>query len=255
MGAIKRVILGLDPSLTRTGYCVLGEVDGEKPFLFDIGTIEPPPWARIHLETMIYVQERLDRLLSGALSVYAMTQCGEIKHVACEGAVFGGGDAVAQLYALQMFAQRAFLERRAKVVYLAPSAWRSVAHGWQDPGASSVRKRWKEDALQLCKAETGLKKLNSDMADAWAIARTGLRFFAALEGSATLTKSEEFIFKRIRVPNRGILKGSPVKEGLAFKKDRLWFDFGESVWASPHSTRCTRRTSKEASSTSPTMST
>lgn len=249
MSQFRRVVLGLDPSLTRTGYCVLAENFDGKGLLLDIGTLPPPAYAQAPPAAMMsYVQGRVARLLEGHLSVRALTLPDAPIEVACEGAIFVLGDAVAQLYALQMFLQQVFFERRVKVAYFAPDVWKSVLFcvkdGTRPPGCTPVGRIRKANVMKLCKQRTRLTGLNNDMADAWGLATVGVRFFQAVADLAAglqpvLTTTQEYFFRRAHQYKRGVLKGATRKEGLLFKKDRLWFDFGEKEkWASPNFPRC-----------------
>jgi len=129
------------------------------------------------------------------------------------------------LYALFLMVNEAIWSRRRDVVYFDPGTLKMLVK--EDPKLRKG-KLFKSDMIEAAKADTGIKKWNSDEADAYHVARFTARFWKVVRGEIgkeDLTPSEHRAFLRIHTFTRGKRKGETVKTGAVFKEDQRYFRF------------------------------
>ena len=199
-------VLGLDPSMTRTGWAVVK--DGRP---VETGKIQTDAY-RVKILRYRVIRER----------VRAVMNMHGIDSVACEGVAMRS-DVSETLYALNMILQDLWVDLGVRYVLIAPETWRSVAF---EAYPSAIKA--KGEVRRKLMEELGIKRMTQDEADAFLIGRLGERFWNFRDGKlfeGDLTDKEQKALVRRKTLKQGLAKGETVCEGLLFKEDDQWFDF------------------------------
>jgi len=208
------LILGLDPSLTCTGWALL---DSEKK--------ECPNWGLIKTTTkdlnilrFLYIKKELTKIV----------QQYPIDRVGCEAPVFGGYE-TGTLFTIYILFQEVLLKNKLDVVFFAPSQIHSQLRG---EGYGLGGKIYKADSVQAAKdyLKDLPSKASGDKADAFHAARLGSRFWDFFDGKLTLDdldETEKNIFAKQHTFVRGKKKGITEKKGIIFRENELFFRFSK----------------------------
>ena len=205
-------VLGIDPSLTNLGYVVL---DGAK--ILEKG--------RFQTETSDGLN--LQRYMLQASRVAALARKYEIKHIATE-APFFQAFSTEILFALQSILHLTYWSLGTRVVTLAPL----TVKGYACPHLSPT-KVLKHDMVTAARVELGMgerERLANDVADAYWIARIGVRWWGYYNKIVTaeeLTEREHELFLGQHTYTKGKKKGVTERKGLAYRKDELFFLYDE----------------------------
>ena len=131
------------------------------------------------------------------------------------------------LYALFLMVNEAVWSRRKDVVYFDPLTVKMLV---KEDSRIRKGKMFKSDMIEAAKEETGIKRWNSDEADAYHVARFAARFWLLLRDEidlTDLTHSEYRAFARIHTFTRGVRAGQTVKTGAMFKENQRFFRFSQ----------------------------
>jgi len=208
------ITLGLDPSLTGFGWCIHNSVVVGKDRVFAKGRWSTSP-KTIWVERYVTLRRELQDLLDQYLL---------IENVGVESPPFGELWSEG-LYALFLVVNEAIWSRRKDVVYFDPGTLKMLAK--EDP---KIRKgkMFKSDMVEAARADTGITRWNSDVADAYHVARFAARFWKLLRGEIgvdDLTPSEYQAFAKIHTFKRGKRKGQTIMKGAMFKENQRYFRF------------------------------
>lgn len=213
--------LGIDPSLTNTGYCLYDSSKTGKDTIIDLGMFQTS-------EKMLEIL-RYDYI---AESIHKIIKKYQLKRVGSEYPIFGTTQSE-NLFALYSYIKKVFWKNKVDVVYFAPVQLKMLAK--LDPGKK--KKMTKTDMIAAMQRDLGLKKaslkktrITGDMADAYHVAHYASRFWDFYDGKLVekdLTKSEYKAFAYQHIFKRGIKKGKidPNERGILYKENELFFQF------------------------------
>lgn len=209
------ITLGLDPSLTGFGWCVIDsrKAPGEGRVVAK-GVVKTLA-STVFVLRYVSLRDTLIELLKEHSSV---------ENVGVESPPFGEQFSEG-LYGLFLYVNEALALQRKDVVYFDPLTVKALAK--MD---SSVRKGTmdKRDMIEAARVDSGLTPWNHNEADAYIIARSASRFWEYMGGyleESELTPSERGSFLRIHTVKRGPLAGQTVKKGLVFRESDRFFRF------------------------------
>lgn len=210
------ITLGIDQSLTGFGWLIHDSTKLGESRVIASGVVNT---AASEVFVSRYASLR-------SLLVHVIDQHPEIENVGVESTTFGATWSEGA-YALFVYVNEAIYLSRRDVVYFDPSTVKMLAR--MDP---SVRKGTmaKEDMVAAAKAETGIKKWNHNVADAYIIARSAARFWEFYSGILSqedLTPSEVQSFSRVHTFKKGPRAGQTVKGGLVFREDSRFHRFSQ----------------------------
>lgn len=208
------LILGLDPSIKKSGFCVL---DTEKPYghFVDRGRLRTSAMDGILVQKLIKQQGQI----RDTMEKY------DIKFVSMEAPYFGGGEAE-HLFALNQFIHEVFLERGTYVICFPPQQLKKLAC----PG-QKADKVHKSHMIAEAKKRYGLagKILTDDEADALHAGHLGKCFFnwffEKKLGDKDLHPDMLHAFAGKHLYTRGVKKGVVDYTGLIYRENELFFDF------------------------------
>ena len=207
-------MLGLDPSLSKAGYVVL---DLEGP---DNETVE-----RGLLKTSKSDGILVLRLIQQSAQVQEVIEKYDIKFVGME-APFFDSFSTEQLFALNQFLHKVFLEKDLYVVCFPPQALKKLVYP-----DTSVRDIHKPQMIHKAKTVLGLHghRLAEDIADAFWAGHFGKRYYKWHIEKSLLEKDlgdyEREVFCGKHTYTRGAKKGSTDYKGIVYRENELFFDF------------------------------
>lgn len=209
------ITLGLDPSLTGFGWCI---IDSSKPAsqgrVVAKGVFKTPS-SRVFIWRYMYLRAAVGEV---------MDAYPEIENLGVESPPFGEQFSEG-LYGLFLYVNEAIFIRRKDVVYFDPSTVKSMAK--MDP---SIRKGTmdKRDMIDAAKVDSGVSRWNHNEADAYIVARSAARFWEFIDGylkEDELTPAEHHAFLHKHTFKKGRRAGRTVKRGLVFREEDRFFLF------------------------------
>jgi len=209
----ENLILGIDPSLTSSGWAILNL---EQKTCIDWGVIKTTP------EDLI-----LFRFLAIRKTLSDLIQKYNIKQVGCEAPVFGGYE-TGTAYALYIMLLEIMYKSKTDIVFLAPMQIQKIV---KSEGFGTAGKIFKSDSVQAAEVFLGGKvpnKTTGDKADAFHAARIGARFwllFSKQIQEVDLSNAEQEIFAFSHTYTRGAKKGFTERKGLIYRENDLFFRF------------------------------
>lgn len=209
------ITLGLDPSLTGFGWCIINtKKPAGKGRVVAKGVFKTPS-SRVFIWRYMYLRAAVGEVLD----TYP-----EIQNIGVESPPFGEQFSEG-LYGLFLYVNEAIFTRRKDVVYFDPSTVKSMAK--MDP---RIRRGTmdKSDMIEAAKADTGVKRWNHNEADAHLVARSAARFWEFIDGyleEDELTPAERHTFLHTHTFKKGRKAGRTVKRGIVFKEDDRFFQF------------------------------
>ena len=217
------ITLGIDPSLTNTGFCIYDRNQAGIKSIISLGSFQTP-------ENMLEIL-RYDFI---ADSIQQLIKKFKIKRVGSEHPIFGTSQSE-NLFALYAYIKKIFFKNKVDVVYFAPVQLKMLAK--LDP-AKKVKMTKTEMVtamlrdLNLKKASINKMRITGDMADAYHVALYASRFWDYYDGNLSkqdLTKAEYKAFAYQHIFKRGIKKGKidPNERGLIYKENELFFQFSK----------------------------
>jgi Holliday junction resolvasome RuvABC endonuclease subunit len=209
------LILGLDPSLTSTGWSIL---DGLKKECLDWGMIKTDT-KTIMVKRFIFIKEELYKLIKQYT----------IKFVGCEAPVFGGYE-TGTAYALYIGLQEVCLDCKVNLIYFAPSQLHKLL---REEGYGTAGKIFKSDSVEAAKDFLKDKipnRATGDKADSLHAARFGFRFWQFFNEKLdkdSLTANEFEMFTKTHTFVKGKKKGTTERKGIIHREDDLFFRFSK----------------------------
>lgn len=209
------IALGLDPSLTGLGWCVINtNVTGPSRVVgsgvFSTDSSQP------FVTRNMYLREAVSQVL---------VAYPEIVGVGAESPPYGEQFSEG-LYGLFVYVNEAIYQHRKDVVYFDPATVKMLAK--MDP---KVRRGYmdKGDMVEAVRAETGITKWNHNAADAYLVARSAAGFWDFFAGRLAiddLTPSEYQAYAKIAKVRKGT-RVVEVKSGAVFKEGTRFFQFSK----------------------------
>lgn len=209
------LFLGVDPSLTSTGWAVF---NASKCSCEEWATIKTTPQ-----ENVLFRFLRIKHFLSRTIEKYS------IKKAGCEAPVFGGYE-TGTAYALYISLLEVFYANKIDVLFLAPKQIQKIV---KDEGFSTAGKVFKSDSVESAKSflkDVLPDRATGDKADAFHAARISARFWALFNEKLTvedLTASEREMFTKKHTFTKGKNKGVTEKKGLIYRENDLFFRFSQ----------------------------
>lgn len=206
--------LGLDPSMTGFGYCIVDSDQTGPDRVVVRGRWKTNP-TELWISRYCTLRAEVEQLLSLYPSIH---------DVGVESPPFGAGWSEG-LYALFSFVNEAIWKAKRNVVWFDPITVKMLAK--QDP-KSHDGKMFKSDMKKAAQRDTGIQKWNADEADAYHIGFGADRFWRFLRGElkeSDLTISERHAFTRVEHPTKGKDKGKELRKGLIYKEDKRFYRF------------------------------
>jgi Holliday junction resolvasome RuvABC endonuclease subunit len=208
------MILGLDPSIKKAGYCLL-DTDASYDSFVDKGRLKTSGLDGILVQKLILQADRIKALI----------QDNHVAMIAMEAPYFEGRHAE-KLFALNQFIHRTFLETGAFVIAFPPQQMKVLAC----PG-KKAQDIHKAQMVAEAKRRYHLqgKILPDDEADAMHAAHLGKLFynwhFAKKLTDKDLHPEVFEAFAGKKVYTRGPRKGVTEYSGLIYRENELFFDF------------------------------
>jgi Holliday junction resolvasome RuvABC endonuclease subunit len=202
-------VLGLDPSLTNYGWC-----------LIEMGS-PPVVIGKDRFQTKANVLF-IDRYVSMRESIRTLCETHDVVWVGIESPPFGELWSEG-LYGLFLYALEALHDQKVNVFFWDPMTVKSRA---REISGREKGKMFKSDMIDAAKLLSGEKKWNADTADAFHIAYITGRFIGFMQGVVTdLTPKEQWIFTGVKTMIRS---GKVIQRGMVFKENSRFFLFNET---------------------------
>lgn len=211
-------LLAFDISISSTGWVLLDQGSSELPEVVDSGLIATEAvggWYSPH--RYLYYMKLFDELLE---------RIGEEgMDFAAEDIVWGGNSAPG-LFALHPRVWEWAYKLNSQFVYLNRSQWYWLLVDQFGIEKEVVDIEGKALAMKLCHANTKIKRLKNDIADAWGVGIAAWAFYRYLDGEL-----EELSAKQRQIFDRRATRKGPqghrreVHEGLVHQKDKHYFDW------------------------------
>lgn len=206
-------ILGLDPSLKKTGYVVL-DLDKKDNIVEEKGLLKTSTKDGLLILRLIKQTKQIERIIDKY----------NISFIGMEAPFFGAGSTEI-LFALNQFLHRLFLEKGIFVVCFPPLMLKKLV--FPEHSVIEISKSYMID-----KAKTVLnlhgKRLAEDVADAYWAGVFGKKFYLWKNNIITdeqLSPYELEIFKGKHTYSRGKQKGFTEYNGIIYRENELFFDF------------------------------
>lgn len=210
------LIMGLDPSIRKAGYCIL---DTEAPYSTFV--------QRGRLYTTDNDGILIQRLLKQKQQISDKMEEFSIDFVSMEAPFFGGGESE-HLFALNQFIHEVFLRRGTFVICFPPQQMKALAMPNRKITAGEIGKNHMIFDAQGYYNLEGIT-LTDDEADALHAGRLG-KFFYNWHFEKKLTDKDLEpkmlkAFKGKHTFTRGVKKGLSEYDGMIFRENELFFDF------------------------------
>lgn len=208
------LILGLDPSIRKAGYCVV-DTDAAAFTFVEKGRLKTSVSDGILIQRLIKQRAQFRELFSRY----------SIDFVSMEAPYLGDNESE-HLFALNQFLHEVFYERGTYVITFPPKQLKHLA-----VPEKPVDEVGKARMIARAKELYGLmgKGLTDDEADAMHAARLGYLFYNwHFEKKVTDEELDPLIyhaFKGKRIFQRGAKKGLEEYKGLIYRENELFFDF------------------------------
>lgn len=216
-------VLGIDPSLTNLGYVVLENIEQEAGSAPKFQILEK---GRLQTESTDGLP--LQRYASQSNGIAELVRKYDIKYVASEAPYYGDFNTEV-LYGLHTSLHFTYWRFKLNVVILAPATVKSYA----EPPVKKGERVFKSDMVKAARLDLGMReneRLANDVADAYFISKLGLRFwsyYCKLLTDDDLTLKEKHIFAASHTYTRGKKKGQTEKTGLIYRKNELFYIYGD----------------------------
>ena len=207
-------LLGLDPSLAKSGYVVL-DIANKGADTVERGLLKTSRDDGILVQRLILQSENVATLIAKH----------NIHHIGMEAPFFGGGSSE-MLYALNQYLHRVFLETEVFVVCFPPQMLKKLVY--PDRSVTGIKKA---HMIHAAKTALGLqgKKLAEDVADAYWAGVFGRRYYRwQIEKSLPtneLGEYEKHVFCGKHEYTKGEKSGSTDLTGIVYRENELFFDF------------------------------
>ena len=208
------LILGLDPSIKKAGYCVL-DTDAPYDSFIEKGRLRTSGSDGILVQRLLLQRKQIGYLMEKY----------DIKFVSMEAPYLQGGESE-HLFALNQFIHEVFLERGSYVICFPPQQLKKLAC----PG-QKADKVHKAQMIAEAKKRYRLmgKILTDDEADAMHACHIGKLFynwfFTKKLGDKDLHPDMLHAFAGKHEYTRGVKKGVTDYTGLIYRENELFYDF------------------------------
>jgi len=207
-------LLGLDPSLSKTGYVIL---DASKPY----NTVEEKGLLKTSPRDGLTVQ----RLIKQANNIKDKISEFDIKFIGME-APFFSSNSTEILYALNQYLHKVYLDKSVFVVCFPPQMLKKLVYPER-----SVAEIGKPHMIHKAKTFLDLhgQRLAEDVADAFWAGHFGKRFYkyyiekVLSEKDLDAYEREKFCGKHVY--KRGVKKGLVDLTGIIYRENELFYDF------------------------------
>lgn len=208
-------ILGLDPSLKKSGYAILdAELSNNK--VVSMGLLKTSTEDGLLVLRLIKQVNQIKKIIDEY----------KISYISMESPYFGAGSTEI-LFALNQFLHKMFLEKDIFVVCFPPLMLKKLV--FPEMSAMDITKSYMID-----KAKTVLnlhgKRLAEDVADAYWAAIFGKKFYLwrnNILNDNDLSKYEIEVFKGKHTYVKGKQKGFTQYNGIIYRENELFYDFKE----------------------------
>jgi len=208
------IILGLDPSLQKTGYVVL-DTDAPDSEVIEKGLLKTSRTEGITVQRLIIQSENVASMISKH----------NIKFIGMEAPFFGAGNTEI-LFALNQFLHRVFLDAGAFVVCFPPQMLKKLV--FPDISVATVHKPYMIDGAKTALGLQG-KRLAEDVADAYWAGIFGKKYYRWQIDKTLKTDDlgeyEKHTFCGKHTYTRGPKKGVTDLTGIVYRENELFFDF------------------------------
>lgn len=207
------IVLGLDPSLTGYGWCL---IDTEKK-----GVAQVLDYGVFKTTAKTYMPRRYRNIADSLDAV--IQNCGyEIDWVGIEHPPYNASYSLG-LYALYMYTWEILMDHRLGFVYFLPTQLKAYVRSVLGDRGKMFKSDMK-DAMKMLLDDEWEGRLNHNVADAYLVGYHAGRFKMLVDGSLTeadLTEKEaESWVKTIKRRKTGKIE----KVGTLFQEDDKWFD-------------------------------
>lgn len=212
-------IIGIDPSLTHSGWVLFDENKTGKDSVIQAGVFKTDKSDGLYATRLILQRERIKLLLS----------MHNIKFVAMEAPLFDE-HSTEILYALHQFFHEVFLDLKVYLIYLQPSTVKKYAYPDMDP----------DEVTKHLMTHKALKELNllgkrfsEHAADAYFIGKIGLKYYQWLfmkkYTDDQLLEMERNIFCGKHTYVKGIKKGLTEYNGIIYRENERFYDYTKQL--------------------------
>jgi len=213
-------ILGLDPSLTGFGWCVIDTNQSGRGMIISYGVITSQSSTFLSKRYRDIAKE-LDQVVINECAKHAI----KIDFVGIEHPPYSASYSMG-LYALYVYTVEVIMNHRLPFVYFLPTQLKAFARGILGDTGKMFKSDMKDAMIALLDGEWK-GRLNNNVADAFLIAFHAGRFKDLLDGNleeSSLTSQEAQAFTKVEHKKR---LGTTEEKGLIFKKDERYFLLNE----------------------------
>jgi len=214
----SNLILGVDPSLTSSGWAIYAP-DVKK--CIDWGTIKTNA-----KEIMIFRFLFIKKIFAELIKKH------NILRVGCEAPVFGGYE-TGTAYALYISLLEVFYQHKIDVLFIAPLQIQKIL---KSEGYGIAGKIFKSESARAAKEflkDELPNRVTGDKADAFHAARIGSRFWNFFDNNLdkeNLTSTEKEMFTKTHTYVRGKNKGKTERKGFIYRENDLFFQFSKTCF-------------------------
>jgi len=212
-------IIGLDPSLTHTGWVILDEHESGREALIDFGTFKTDTSNGLNVQRLILQRERLRNLLMKT----------GIRFLSME-APYWQDFSTEVLYALNQFYHEVFLDLNMFVLYVQPLSLKKIAIPSMKPTDVTKHHMVHQAKTELDKHG---KQFSEHVSDAYFAAKLGSRFYRwnmLKELKDTdLSEDEQRLFCGKHTYVKGSKKGITEYTGIIYRENDQFFDYSKQA--------------------------
>jgi len=211
------MMVGIDPSLTHSGWVVFDENKTGKEAVTEIGVFRTDPEDGILIQRILMQKERIRLLLSTR----------NIRFVAMEAPLMKDWS-TELLFALHQNFHEVFLDFGVYLIYLQPSTVKKYAYPKTDP--DEVTKGMMTHAAKK-ELDRMNRRFSEHAADAYFVGKIGLKyhqwFFQHKFTDDQLSEHEHRLFCGKHTYTRGVKKGLTDYIGIIYRENEQFYDYSK----------------------------